>query len=204
MLHRLTVAFLGDSFVAGVGDEDGIGWAGRLVASARRPGLDLTGYPLGIRRDTSVDVAARWEREVRARVPDAGVTAVVLSFGVNDATDRGDGQRRVQADITVACLRAILDRTRELGFPVLVVGPPPVADPVVNDRIVALDALLLATTYETGAPYVSVVHDLLADPVWQHEVRTGDGAHPGASGYARLAALVRPGWDAWLPSLGAP
>ena len=81
MLQRLTVAFVGDSFVAGVGDLDGLGWTGRLIASSRRPGLDLTGYPLGVRRQTSVDVAARWEAEVPARVADAGVTSGGLRSG---------------------------------------------------------------------------------------------------------------------------
>jgi hypothetical protein len=30
------------------------------------------------------------------------------------------------------------------------------------------------------------------------EVRAGDGAHPGASGYDELAALVAPQWRDWL------
>jgi hypothetical protein len=30
------------------------------------------------------------------------------------------------------------------------------------------------------------------------EVRAGDGAHPGANGYRRLADLVGPAWHAWL------
>ena len=202
MLQRLTVAFVGDSFVAGVGDPDGPGWTGRLIASSRRPGLDLTGYPLGIRRQTSVDVAVRWEAEVRARVADAGVTAMVLSFGVNDAVDGVDGQRRVPADVTVSTLGAILARADVAGLQTLVVGPPPVADTRVVARIVELDALLRAAAGTVGAPYVSVVHDLLADAAWTDEVRAGDGAHPGSAGYAALAAVVRPRWDTWLSELG--
>ena len=34
------------------------------------------------------------------------------------------------------------------------------------------------------------------DPVWMAEVSAGDGAHPGAAGYAKLAALVD-GWECW-------
>lgn len=203
MLQRLTVAFVGDSFVAGVGDLDGLGWTGRLIASSRRPGLDLTGYPLGVRRQTSVDVAARWEAEVLARVADAGVTAVVLSFGVNDAVTGADGRRRVPAGVTAAALSAILARAGTLRLPVLVVGPPPVADPVVTGRIVELDGLLQAAAGAVGVPYVSVVDDLRADDEWAAAVRDGDGAHPGSAGYAALADLIRPRWDAWLEALDA-
>ncbi|WP_347059518.1 hypothetical protein ABC795_03530 [Blastococcus sp. HT6-30] len=44
----LRVCFLGDSSTAGVGDDDGLGWVGRLAASARRYGTALTGYNLGV------------------------------------------------------------------------------------------------------------------------------------------------------------
>ena len=50
----LRVCFLGDSLVAGVGDPDGLGWVGRLVAGAFAAGAPLTAYPLGIRRQTSL------------------------------------------------------------------------------------------------------------------------------------------------------
>ncbi|MGY1914534.1 hypothetical protein [Blastococcus sp. SYSU DS0973] len=51
----LRVCFLGDSSTAGVGDDDGLGWAGlgwaglgSLAASARRYGADLSGHNLGV------------------------------------------------------------------------------------------------------------------------------------------------------------
>ncbi|NKY41398.1 GDSL family lipase, partial [Cellulomonas septica] len=52
-----------------------------------------------------------------------------------------------------------------------------------------------------GAPYVPTVGPLLDDPVWRAEVSAGDGAHPGAAGYERLAALVGPSWDALVDGL---
>ncbi len=74
------------------------------------------------------------------------------------------------------------------------IGPPPVADPVQNDRIAALDGRFA----EAAFPYVSVFDALLAEPGWMREVRLGDGAHPGAEGYDLLAELVLPAWHAWL------
>jgi acyl-CoA thioesterase-1 len=55
----MRICFFGDSFVNGTGDDDALGWVGRAVASARHAGRDVTAYNLGVRGDTSADVAAR-------------------------------------------------------------------------------------------------------------------------------------------------
>jgi acyl-CoA thioesterase-1 len=201
---RLTVLFLGDSFVAGVGDPSGLGWTTRLVADARGDGADLTAYPLGVRGNTSADVLARWERETAARLPGAGRTGIVVSFGVNDVLDGDDGRRRVPLDETVANLRALLDGATQAGSGVLVVGPPPVDDEAANARVAEVDARVRAEAAAHGVTAVPVLDALLADATWMAEVAAGDGAHPGADGYARLAALVRPVWRGWLAGLGGP
>lgn len=200
----VTVLFLGDSFVAGVGDPTGLGWTTRLVADARAAGTDLTAYPLGVRRHTSADVLARWERETTARLPRAGRTGIVVSFGVNDATDGDDGHPRVSLDETVAHLRTLLVGAASAGLGVLVVGPPPIADEHVNARITAVDARLRAEAAAHGVTAVEVLGPLRAAGPWMTQVRDGDGAHPGAEGYAALAALVRPAWRSWLAGLAAP
>jgi acyl-CoA thioesterase-1 len=51
-------------------------------------------------------------------------------------------------------------------------------------------------------PHVAVLASLLAGTAWMREVAAGDGAHPGAAGYAELAALVRPAWDGWIAAPG--
>lgn len=199
-MTRLTVLFLGDSFVAGVGDATALGWTGRLLASTHRPDRDVTGYVLGVRRQTSDDVLDRWEREADVRLPGVGVGALVVSFGVNDAMAE-DGRRRVPEDRTVDNLARLVERARTRGLAVLVVGPPPVADDDVNARIAALDARLAAAAAALGVPFVSTAGPLLDDPVWCEQVAAGDGAHPGAAGYERLASLVRPAWDALVADL---
>lgn len=200
----LTVLFLGDSFVAGLGDPTGLGWTTRLVADARSHGTDLTAYPLGVRRNTSADVLDRWERETTARLPRAGRSGLVVSFGVNDALDGDDGRRRVPLDATLAHLRALLAGAAAAGAGVLVVGPPPIADDAVNARVAEVDARLRAEAAACGVTSVPVLDALLAGGPWMAEVAAGDGAHPGAGGYAQLAALVRPAWRAWLAELGGP
>ena len=74
MIPDLRVCFLGDSFVAGVGDPEHRGWVGRLAARTSREGQPLTVYDLGVRRETSRDLLRRWHGKCVPRLP-AGARA---------------------------------------------------------------------------------------------------------------------------------
>jgi hypothetical protein len=65
----MRICFIGDSLVNGVGDPTGLGWVGRVATAARRRGHDITAYNLGIRRDTSGDIAVRWQGRRRGACP---------------------------------------------------------------------------------------------------------------------------------------
>jgi acyl-CoA thioesterase-1 len=196
------VCFVGDSFVAGVGDARHMGWAGRLAAHSHAQGQALTSYNLGIRRDTSADILLRFQAECTRRLPSGSHAGVVLSFGVND-TMFESGTPRATADASVTHLRTMLQGLDASGWPVLMVGPPAVEDDAHNERTGALDASLAAECERHSVPYVSVVGQLQGHEVWRREVRDGDGAHPGAGGYEVLATLLRPAWDDWLAALRA-
>jgi acyl-CoA thioesterase-1 len=70
------VLFFGDSLVAGVSDPMGLGWVGRVVAASFAAGTPLTAYNLGVRAETSVQLASRWRQETGPRlsevVPEPG------------------------------------------------------------------------------------------------------------------------------------
>ncbi len=191
------VFFVGDSYVVGIGDPERRGWVGRLAERSERDGTPVTVYNLGVRHDTSDDITRRWAAEVAVRRVAGSEDRMVVSFGVNDTTDRS-GAPRVPADRTVANLQAVAGRAAATRLPVLVVGPPPVAEPAQNRRIAALDAQLRASAGRLGVPYVAVHAVLARDPRWADEVARGDGAHPGAHGYALLAELVMPTWRSWI------
>ena len=191
------VFFVGDSFVAGVGDPEHRGWVGRLAEHAHRAGAPITAYNLGVRRDSSDDVCRRWPDEVAVRRGAGAQERLVVSFGVNDTT--ADGRdTRVAPERSVENLRTLLAVAATAGLPALVVGPPPVADGAQNRRIAALDELLAATADEAGAPYVPVFAALRREDRWMDEVAAGDGSHPAAAGYELLADLVAPVWLEWL------
>jgi len=191
------VCALGDSYVAGVGDPQHLGWVRRLAARTHTGGLPLTVYHLGVRRDTLADVAARWRRECDPRLPPGCEGRVLVAGGVNDATAVGDGVR-VAPDDAVRHLRTVTSGARERGWQVLVVGPAAVDDDAHNARAARLDALLAAACADDDVPYVPVHRALAADPTWRREVRDGDGAHPSSGGYTVLASLVEPAWTTWL------
>ncbi|MBF6469165.1 G-D-S-L family lipolytic protein [Nocardia beijingensis] len=197
MNRDLRVCFVGDSFVAGVGDPGCLGWAGRLASAAYAEGIPLTAYNLGVRRQTSTAIVRRFQTECAPRLPEGVDARVVLSFGVND-TMHENGGPRVAPDQSVANLNALLAHSAAYGWPVLMVAPPPIADEEHNARTAALDERFARVCAASGVPYARVHQPLRDNAVWSAEVRAGDGAHPGAAGYAELAALIVPQWRAWL------
>ena len=96
----------------------------------------------------------------------------------------------------------MLDGARELALPALVVGLPPAGDPAQDCRVRDLSQAFGGVAAQRGVPFVDVFGTLCANAAWTAEAAAGDGAHPGAGGYAALARLVlRGGWLAWLAGL---
>lgn len=193
----MRICFFGDSFVNGTGDESGLGWVGRVCASARRTGCNLTPYNLGIRRDTSLDIAARWRAEAERRLPPAEDGRLVFGFGTNDgATDDGTGQARVSAARSLAAAEAILSKAKTWK-PVLMIGPLPVGgDAAADRRIAALSDDLGRLCARLDVPYRAVFADIAGRDLWRREAEANDGSHPNAGGYAFLAELIA-AWEPW-------
>ena len=181
-----------------MGDPSGLGWVGRVVAASFAAGVAVTAYNLGVRGETSVQVASRWRQETGPRLLPGADTRVALSFGANDTTIEG-GRQRVEADSSRGALETILGRAATIGLPVLVVGPAPVDDTEQNRRIQALSIAFREICAERGVPFVSVIEQLLDDAAWMKQIAAGDGAHPGAEGHDALARRVlESGWLDWL------
>ena len=193
------MCFFGDSLTAGVGDVTTLGWVGRVVASARRDGADLTGYNLGVRGETGAEVHARLPAEAHPRLSRGDGSGVVVSFGVNDTIVDG-GQRRALEPDSLAALERIADEAQAAGWPLLVVGPTLVDDPGHNQRILGLSAAMADRCAELRVPWVELAPGL-DDDAWLAEVSSRDGAHPGYRGYERLSSAIYPAFADWLPSV---
>ncbi len=191
----MRICFVGDSFVNGTGDPEYLGWTGRICRAARRKGLDITYYNLGIRRNTSADIALRWLEEVSHRLPEECNGRVVFSFGVNDTTIE-EGKTRINFQNSIENTSKILTEANPL-FPVLMVSPPPVPDIEQNIRVAELSRQFDSVCRQLGVPYLDVFNPLQASTVWLKEAAANDGYHPGLAGYSELAKLVER-WCSWL------
>lgn len=192
------VVFFGDSFVAGVGDPEARGWVGRVAAASAAAGSPFTPYVLGVRRETSQQVAARWRAEARPRLHGPADRRVVFSFGANDATFE-NGALRVQPDVTRGTLERVLDEAAAIGSRAFAVGPGPVGDRQQDARIAGLTQRMAEVCEAREVPFVPIAEALGACDAWRREAAAGDGTHPGAGGYDALARLVlQGGWLDWL------
>jgi acyl-CoA thioesterase-1 len=196
----LRVCVVGDSFTFGVGDPSGRGWVGQVAATAARdPRWSLMVYNLGVRRDTSADIARRWFGEAQSRLKDGDRFGVVFAFGLNDVIEQ-QGRRRVRRERSLHLLADMLDQARAAGWAPLVVGPTPVQDADLSARAAELAAGMAAVCADHEVPFVDA-GPLADDEVWAAEVAAGDSFHPSAAGYERLAGLVTPVVDRWLGDL---
>lgn len=195
---QIRICFVGDSFVNGTGDPECLGWTGRVCANANKKGYDITYYNLGIRRDTSTDIAKRWFQEVSLRLPLEYDGRVVFSFGLNDTTIE-NGKPRVELQQSVENAYSILSAAKQL-YPILLIGPSPCAeeeDPQRRQRTIVLSQQLAVVCQEVNIPYLEVFSELEKSHIWLHEARNNDGAHPRAGGYTEFAKIVE-NWGAWL------
>lgn len=193
------ICFIGDSFTTGARDPECLGWCGRISAAACRAGHDVTVYNLGVRRDTSTDILARWQHEVQARTLSGFDMRMVFSFGTNDTTLQDAGSWRAPIEQSIGNAEHMLTKALSMA-PVLMIGPPPIDDADQNERSRRLSDAYAAVCARLGVPYLDVFTTLLGNAVWMEEVAAVDGAHPAAAGYAELARLVEawPGWQAWF------
>ncbi len=187
----LRACFVGDSFVAGVGDDSGLGWVGRVVAAARSGGHDLTAYNLGVRRDSSAEVLRRADSELAARLGAGDRRAVVFAFGTNDLV------RGVGLDETAANARALIGASREAGRAVFFVLPPvftTAEKPAAALRGIA--GALAGVCAAEGVPVLDLAAVVPDWSVWWAQAAAGDGAHPNAEGYGLIAEAFN-GWAPW-------
>jgi acyl-CoA thioesterase-1 len=190
----MRLIFIGDSIVAGTGDDECRGWVGRVASATRRAGVDHTPYNLGIGGDTAADVLARWEPEVTRRLNPELENRLVVQVGVNDARD---GVERPAA-ASAADLAAFVQAARGASLEPLVVGPIPTRAELESDRVGALSERFAATCAELGAAFIELHAGLHGSGAFLASLES-DGYHPDADGYAQIAQVVlHNGWWEWL------
>jgi acyl-CoA thioesterase I len=193
------VLFVGDSFVNGAGDATGLGWPGRLVAAAWDAGLPMTAYNLGVRGESTRDVARRFRAEIEPRLIPGADNRAVIAVGANDVSLGPDGEQELSTEESAGLMAGMLEDAATLGATAMLLGPSPAGIPDHDARSRSLGARFEGLCRERGLRYVGVLDELLAAEAWTRTARANDGTHPNEEGYALLADLVLDaGWLDWL------
>lgn len=184
--------FFGDSFVAGQGDPQGLGWVGRIaerMAKIEFANHGVPGAPGSLVAEIWTDTEIDPERRELA----------VFCFGTND------GVLELPHDATLSMLERVLDRAEDLGVPAFVIGPPPSGDGgAIDGAIAELSSLMGHLTVLWAVPFIATFDALGPGSVWHAEAGAGDGSHPGAGGYEELAELLRTGGlTEWLLAMAS-
>ncbi len=182
------ICFIGDSFVNGTGDEQALGWVGRLCAIASQQGLDLTYYNLGIRGNTSRDVLARIDNDLSLRLGKAIDERVVISFGVNN-TLLEEGVPRVSLEESIDNLTEIIQIIKA-KYSLLIVGLLPVDDKQQNIRIKSINDAYKLIAEKFEIPFVDVFEQLESNHDYRSEIEKTDGAHPKSQGYKKITQAI--------------
>lgn len=192
--REISLVFIGDSFVAGIGDEKALGWTGRVMARTEIPGATIAHYNLGVRGETSGGVAERWQSEGARRFDGASERRLVVQIGHADvAAGTSIARHRLN-------LANILDEASSQGIAAFVVGPPPSADPDTNEALRPVVDAQRDVCERRGVHFVDTFTPLAGHEQWESDIASSvDGVHPGQAGYGLIAWLVlHHGWGDWM------
>ena len=165
----------------------------RDAARQRTRRAELTGYNLGIRRDRSDQIHARWRAEVEARLPAEHEGRVVFAFGANDAV------QEIAPAVTLGHGEAMLTEARA-RWPVFLARAGTLGRGQGSGAGGGPGQGAGGALWAARRPYASVFDGLMATSLWLDEARAGDGAHPGAGGYRRFAEIIlaSEAWRDWM------
>lgn len=203
------ICFIGDAFTVGAGDETTMGWVGRLAKGEWDAGHDVSVYNLGVRGNSSRDIARRWKAEVSVRIPANARGRLVFMFGGNDAKLTVGEGIEVPIEEAVAHARAFMSEAAAMmptlwiglipmneakPYPQLLAGGPQYE--FSNERQAIYNQRYSELAEELGIPFLDLHTTLLADQRWMELTQEGDGSNPKGEGYDLVARMIA-AWPAW-------
>ena len=185
-----TFFFFGDSLTLGVNDRTMLGWTGRFAATLDLPVPPTTFYNLGVRKQTSLAVLARWKEEVlRRELPESDVR-LLFNVGVVDmAAPKGEPVLSVE-ESGKALDKLLKEATHAYKKQVIrVLSPFPVVQEAHNERIATLNAHYAKVCAAKGIEYIDIYSILVENQAYMNDLH--DGIHPTGNGCAIIAEFLQ-------------
>ena len=186
------VVTLGGALAAGTGDPRNQGWVTRVMARTSAEDLRLTAYNLAVVGDTSAQVLLRSTTEAPSRWRAHADRRLVVSLGLEDATERiSIARHRLN-------LANVLDSATHDGIGCFVVGPAPTGDDRLDDSLEEYAQAQADVCDRRGVTFVECLAPLRHHDQWLTDVASGGGL-PAQAGYGLIAWLVlNNGWRDFL------
>lgn len=187
VMTDINICVLGDDLVMNGVDGQDVGWIGRLAESANLAQGPITFYYLGVRGQTSEQVAERLE-ELTVRLPKGADNRLILGFGLAD-TLMVDQKPQLSSQASAEALKKIVLATRS-HYKMFMVGLAPVYDPQRNSRLKRLNGVYRDMCSKARIPFVDVFATLADDVQYKRELVQGDKVNPGSKGHQKIFDLV--------------
>ena len=180
----MEIGIWGDSITYGAGDNEALGWVGRLRKSFGTND-DVGVYNFGVCGDTTDDLLNRFTVEADSIKPNV----IVFAIGINDSKyPAGETENRVPLEKYKENMRALLKSAKNYTNEIFIVGATKVDEALirdsgtrfVNETIHIYNNFLKELSESEGLSYVDVfgVLDIHTD--------LDDGLHPNTQGYEKL------------------
>jgi len=203
------ILIFGASTVHGIGASQG--WADRIKSKLHAEMFVSGGpraydvYELGIPATSLQDMQARFEAELKARVPEHVQPEdiyVVFSAGTNDSIAVDEPGHHVRsADDFAALAHSYIHLAKDYTDNILAVGVTPVNEAktmpfangkvyFTNERLSAFEAALQEVAGEESVRFIPLHGQVPAN--WNEASLFSDGLHPNDAGHEWIAAQVEP------------
>ncbi len=189
-MSTLNLCVIGDELAAGAEDPRGLGWVGRVIARTEMP-FGARVFSLCRERETTMELAQRWEAEVSARLREGVDNRVLIAIGSAD----------VDSDLSTARTRLnianMVDIANRMELRPLVVGPPPLRCSDMR-QLFEISKAAAEVCRRRDVPFIDTFTPLMRHDQWLDDVAVNDGRLPSQAGYGLMAWIVlHRGWYEW-------
>ncbi len=196
------IIIFGDSIAHGASDWKNGGWVQLLKSYAEgNTGFDTLVYNLGVSGDSSMEVAARFEPELKSRLDEDGSNAVIVAIGSNDSYYFGTDEEKTNVSEAECAenLEKMITAAKKLRCRILFLGVDPLENsklqPVPwrkeisysNENCRRFNEIVKGVCSKNDLPFMDSFGMLSKSGYMEH---LDDGCHPDSEGHEMLFRLV--------------